>query len=69
MDCILTGTFGQVLECFDNKNKEAVAIKVIRSVNKYREAAIKWIPIDCSGFHAAWPNGSRLNAVDSMQRV
>ncbi|CAG7865443.1 unnamed protein product, partial [Brassica rapa] len=34
------GTFGQVLECFDNKNKEAVAIKVIRSVNKYREAAM-----------------------------
>ena len=27
----------------------------------------KWIPIECSGFHAAWPNGSRLNAVDSMQ--
>ena len=24
-------------------------------------------PIECSGFHAAWPNGSRLNAVDSMQ--
>ena len=40
MDCILAGTFGQVLECFDNKNKEAVAIKVIRSVNKYREAAM-----------------------------
>ncbi|KAG2325046.1 hypothetical protein Bca4012_039534 [Brassica carinata] len=34
------GTFGQVLECFDNKNKEAVAIKVIRSVPKYREAAM-----------------------------
>ena len=27
----------------------------------------KWIPIECSGFHAAWPNGSRENAVDSMQ--
>ncbi|KAG5379588.1 hypothetical protein IGI04_027430 [Brassica rapa subsp. trilocularis] len=34
------GTFGQVLECFDNKHKEAVAIKVIRSVPKYREAAM-----------------------------
>lgn len=34
------GTFGQVLECFDNKNKEVVAIKVIRSINKYREAAM-----------------------------
>ncbi|MFW1841255.1 hypothetical protein ACG9XS_22400 [Acinetobacter gyllenbergii] len=27
----------------------------------------QWISIECSGFHAAWPNGSRLNAVDSMQ--
>ena len=26
------------------------------------------IPIECSGFHAAWLNGSRLNAVDFMQR-
>ena len=32
-------------------------------------SGVKWIPIECSGFHAAWPNGSRLNAVDSMQRV
>ena len=27
----------------------------------------QWIPIECSGFHAAWRNGSWLNAVDSMQ--
>ena len=26
----------------------------------------KWIPIQCSGFYAAWPNWSQLNAVDSM---
>ncbi|WP_309049004.1 hypothetical protein, partial [Escherichia coli] len=25
------------------------------------------IPIECSGFYAAWPKASRLNAVDSMQ--
>ena len=25
------------------------------------------ITIECSGFDAAWPNGSRENAVDSMQ--
>ena len=25
----------------------------------------QWISIECSGFHAAWPNASRLNAVDS----
>ena len=26
------------------------------------------IPIECSGFHALWRNGSRLYAVESMQR-
>jgi S-ribosylhomocysteine lyase LuxS involved in autoinducer biosynthesis len=34
------GTFGRVLECWDRKRKETVAIKVIRSVPKYREAAM-----------------------------
>lgn len=34
------GTFGQVLECFDNEKKEFVAIKIIRSIHKYREAAM-----------------------------
>ena len=29
MDCILTGSFAQVLECSDNNNKEAVAIKLV----------------------------------------
>lgn len=35
-----TGTFGQVLECLDNERKEIVAIKVVRSIQKYREAAM-----------------------------
>lgn len=35
-----TGTFGQVLECWDRENKEMVAIKIIRAVDKYREAAM-----------------------------
>ena len=26
------------------------------------------IPIECRGFHALWRNGSRLYAVESMQR-
>ncbi|RDX72496.1 Serine/threonine-protein kinase AFC1, partial [Mucuna pruriens] len=39
------GTFGQVLECFDNEKKEIVAIKIIRSINKYREAAMTEIDI------------------------
>ena len=29
---------------------------------------VKCLPIERSVFHAAWLNGSRLNAVDSMQR-
>ncbi|KAJ7977071.1 Serine/threonine protein kinase [Quillaja saponaria] len=33
-------TFGQVLECFDNEKKEFVAIKIVRSINKYRDAAM-----------------------------
>ncbi|CAM0945005.1 unnamed protein product [Alopecurus aequalis] len=34
------GTFGQVLECWDLENQEAVAIKIVRSLQKYREAAM-----------------------------
>ncbi|EEF29380.1 afc, putative [Ricinus communis] len=34
------GTFGQVLECLDNEKKEIVAIKIVRSIHKYREAAM-----------------------------
>jgi dual-specificity kinase len=28
------------LECFDNEKKEGVAIKIVRSIHKYREAAM-----------------------------
>jgi dual-specificity kinase len=34
------GTFGRVLECWDRDAQEYVAIKVIRSVQKYRDAAM-----------------------------
>ncbi|CAH9131999.1 unnamed protein product [Cuscuta epithymum] len=34
------GTFGQVLECWDREQRELVAIKIIRSIKKYREAAM-----------------------------
>ncbi|KAJ4951150.1 hypothetical protein NE237_027982 [Protea cynaroides] len=33
------GTFGRVLECWDRQTREHVAIKVVRSICKYREAA------------------------------
>lgn len=34
------GTFGQVLECWDREKKEMVAIKIIRGIKKYRDAAL-----------------------------
>lgn len=34
------GTFGRVLECWDRHLRVIVAIKVIRSVPKYRDAAM-----------------------------
>ncbi|XP_077213017.1 serine/threonine-protein kinase AFC1-like [Tasmannia lanceolata] len=34
------GTFGQVLECWDLEKREVVAIKIVRSIHKYREAAM-----------------------------
>ena len=34
-----------------------------------RCSEVQCIPIECSAFYAAWPKASRLNAVDSMQRV
>ncbi|CAA2961484.1 serine threonine- kinase AFC2 isoform X1 [Olea europaea subsp. europaea] len=34
------GTFGEVLECWDKERKEMVAIKIIRGIKKYHEAAM-----------------------------
>jgi dual-specificity kinase len=34
------GTFGRVLECWDRQTRTIVAVKVIRSVPKYRDAAM-----------------------------
>ncbi|CUM65028.1 uncharacterized protein PRCAT00002647001 [Priceomyces carsonii] len=33
------GTFGKVVECYDKVNREHVAIKIIRNIPKYRDAA------------------------------
>nr|CAB3477485.1 unnamed protein product [Digitaria exilis] len=33
-------TFGRVLECWDRETREYVAIKVVRSIRKYRDAAM-----------------------------
>ncbi|WIA08010.1 hypothetical protein OEZ85_007480 [Tetradesmus obliquus] len=34
------GTFGRVLECWDRKHKDYVAVKIVRNVDKYRHAAM-----------------------------
>ncbi|XP_021994581.1 WAT1-related protein At2g37460 isoform X9 [Helianthus annuus] len=57
------GTFGQVLECLDNEKKEPVAIKAVRSINKYREAAM--IEMDVLQTLASHDvGGSRLEVVN-----
>jgi dual-specificity kinase len=33
------GTYGKVVECYDHKRRRLVAVKMIRSIRKYREAA------------------------------
>ncbi len=33
------GTFGKVVECIDRDTRENVAVKIIRAVSKYTEAA------------------------------
>jgi hypothetical protein len=35
-----SGTFGQVLECWDRERKEMVAVKITRSTKTYRDAAM-----------------------------
>ena len=40
MPCVVPGTFGRVLECWDRKHKSYVAIKIVRNVQKYRDAAM-----------------------------
>lgn len=37
---VCLGTFGQVLECWDRESKEMVAIKIVRAVKKYSDAAL-----------------------------
>lgn len=38
--CCTPGTFGRVLECWDRKVKDYVAVKIVRNVDKYRHAAM-----------------------------
>lgn len=45
LDKLGEGTFGRVLECWDRDARAHVAIKIIRSVRKYREAAMMEIKV------------------------
>ncbi|KAJ8438579.1 hypothetical protein Cgig2_024668 [Carnegiea gigantea] len=52
------GTFGQVLECWDRETKEVVAIKIVRSIKKYRDAAMIEIDVlETLGRHNRHGNG------------
>jgi dual-specificity kinase len=33
------GTYGKVVECIDRQRDRSVAVKIIRSIQKYRDAA------------------------------
>lgn len=33
------GTFGKVVECWDRREQKFVAIKIIRAIQKYRDAS------------------------------
>lgn len=44
---LILGTFGQVVECWDRQAREFVAIKIVRGLQKYREAAM--IEVDVLG--------------------
>jgi hypothetical protein len=53
----VAGTFGRVLECWDRKYKDYVAVKIVRNVDKYRHAAM----IEVRGLlhcNAEIPNGT-----------
>ncbi|XP_024031646.1 serine/threonine-protein kinase AFC3 isoform X3 [Morus notabilis] len=50
------GTFGRVLECWDRQTKQYVAIKVVRSIRKYRDAAM--IEVDVLQLLAKQDKGS-----------
>ncbi|KAH1244945.1 Serine/threonine-protein kinase AFC3 [Glycine max] len=56
------GTFGRVLECWDRQTREYVAIKVVRSIRKYRDAAM--LEIDVLQQLAKNDRGSSRSEID-----
>lgn len=39
------GTFGRVVECWDRDLKKRVAVKIVRAIEKYRDAAMLEIEV------------------------
>jgi dual-specificity kinase len=40
LDIMGEGTFGKVVECWDREKRQYVAVKIIRAIEKYRDAAM-----------------------------
>lgn len=56
LDDLGEGTFGKVVECWDRQESRRVAVKVVRSINKYRQAARLEIDV-LLRLNSADPNG------------
>eukprot|EP00960_Hanusia_phi_P056591 763318-Hanusia_phi.AAC.12 len=59
------GTFGKVTQCWDRSEKKYVAIKIIKSIQKYRDAAKVEISI-LRDIEKKDKNGTRLSSVFSL---
>jgi hypothetical protein len=60
------GTFGRVLECWDRRRKEYVAVKIVRNVDKYRHAAMIEVGAEAVGDRGAGKGGARRRRGGSM---
>eukprot|EP00741_Cyanophora_paradoxa_P021619 tig00000241_g20868.t1 len=59
------GTFGKCVECWDREKKDYVAVKIIRAVDKYREAALIEIDI-LKEISKSDPDGKRSGCVNLL---
>eukprot|EP00798_Chlamydomonas_sp_ICE-L_P023287 gene23287-30523_t len=53
------GTFGRVLECWDRKHKDYVAIKIVRNIERYRHAAMIELEV-LNTLESNDPDGNKL---------
>ena len=45
LECLGSGAFGEVVKAYDHKNKELVAVKIIRSKKEHMQLALNEINI------------------------